>query len=251
MRTNVHGKAGRAQSVTDVLKITSTICAHVALFLVAGIGRAEVVYSVTSGTVSEYVFSSDSSTFTSTLGQSFQNIGQSAYVDSVSFRVKRTTTTAFTAGTLQVGIYAASGSTTSYAPTGSAIVTSTNTVNASSITNSFSILTFSGFGTSQPLDASTTYIALLSWNGVTFGSSNLAVEFFTPIPSGTYATYNLAHNGVANTTQQMYGTINVTAVPEPSTLLLGGIAATCACGGCWRRRRSHSHMQPAEHHVTR
>ncbi|MFM8931249.1 MAG: hypothetical protein ACKOS8_05145 [Gemmataceae bacterium] len=35
----------------------------------------------------------------------------------------------------------------------------------------------------------------------------------------------------------MYGTINVSAVPEPCTFLLGSIAASCGGGAWWRRKR--------------
>ena len=41
----------------------------------------------------------------------------------------------------------------------------------------------------------------------------------------------------------MYGTINVTSVPEPGTLLLGGIAAACGGGGAWWRRKRQKASQ--------
>ncbi len=225
-----------------------------ALTLAPGLTKADVVYSVTSAgsgaSLSAQAFNTNSGdatgtgsgTYDSTIGQSFQNIGQSAFVDSVNFRLRRSTTTAFTAGTLKVGIYAVTGTSglKNFAPTGPALISS-STINASTITNTATDYAFSGFGTSSSLSASTNYMALLTWSGIDFGTSNLEVALFLgAIPSSsTYENYNLASNGSANSTQQMYGTINVSAVPEPGTLLLGGIAAACGGGGAWWRRKRH------------
>ena len=161
--------------------------------------------------------------------------------------MRRTSATAFTTGTLKVGIYAVTGSALSYAPTGAFLISST-TIDASTITNTADNYAFSGFGTSSSLNASTNYMALLTWSGIDFGASSLEVGLFSytnphPLPS-PYQNYNLASGGNANSTQQMYGTINVSAVPEPGTLILGGIAAACGGGGVWWRRRRQQTNQP-------
>ena len=230
-----------------------------ALTLAPGLTKADVVYSVTSAgsgaSLGAQAFSTNSEaatgsgTYGSTIGQSFQNIGQSAFVDSVNFRLRRTTSTAFTAGTLQVGIYAVTGSAQSYAPTGPALISS-STINASTISDTANNFAFSGFGTSSSLNASNNYMALLTWSGIDFGTSSLEVAFFNGIPNpSTYQNYNLASSGNANSTQQMYGTINVSAVPEPGTLLLGSIAAACGGGAWWRRKRHQTDKATAKESV--
>ena len=137
-------------------------------------------------------------TYGSTIGQSFQNIGQSAFVDSVTFRLARSSSTAWSSGTLKVGIYAVSGTrgSNNFTPTGPALMSS-ETINASTITNTATDYAFSGFGTSSSLDASINYMALLTWSGIDFGTSSLGVEIFNGIPNpSTYQNYNLAKDGV-------------------------------------------------------
>ena len=231
-----------------------------ALSLAPGLTKADVVYSVTSssGSLLGATFGTNSgaatgvSTYSNTIGQSFQNIGQSAFVDSVTFRLRYQNGTGFSAGTLKVGIYQVSGTLgqNDFAPTGPALISS-STINASTLTNTATDYAFSGFGTSSSLNASTNYMALLTWSGIDFGTSNLEVALFLGAipPSSTYENYNLASNGNANSTQQMYGTINVSAVPEPGTLLLGGIAAACGGGAWWRRKRHQASKATAKESV--
>jgi hypothetical protein len=234
-----------------------------ALTLAPGLTRADVVYSVTSAgsgaSGSGASFSTNSGaadgttgSYSNTIGQSFRNIGQSAFVNSVTFRLATSNLAGFSAGTLKVGIYAVSGTLGSkdFAPIGPALISS-STINASTLNNEPNVdYQFSGFGTSSSLNASTNYMALLTWSGINFSSSNLLVEFFNGIPaSSTYENYNLALSGNANSTQQMYGTINVTAVPEPGTLLLGSIAAACGGGAWWRRKRHQASKATAQESV--
>ena len=232
-----------------------------ALTLAPSLTKAEVVYSVTSAgtgaSLAVDLFNTNSGaatgtgTYGSTIGQSFQNIGQSAFVDSVTFRLATSTTTAFTAGTLRVGIYAVTGSSAlNYAPTGPALMSSSTVYNASTLTNDLTNYAFSGFGTSSSLDASINYMALLTWSGIDFGTSSLGVEIFNGIPNpSTYQNYNLAKDGVRVTNQQIWGTINVSAVPEPGTLLLGSIAAACGGGAWWRRKRHQASKATAQESV--
>ena len=232
-----------------------------ALTLAPGITRADVVYPVNSAgsgaSLAAQVFSTNSGaatgsgTYGSTIGQSFQNIGQSAFVDSVTFRLRYQNGTGFSAGTLKVGIYQVSGTLgqNDFAPTGPALISS-STINASTLTNTATDYAFSGFGTSSSLNASTNYMALLTWSGIDFGTSILNVSFFNGIPNpSTYQSYNSATNGGSNSNQQMYGTINVTAVPEPGTLLLGSIAAACGGGAWWRRKRHQADKAAAKESV--
>ena len=205
-----------------------------ALLLVPGLVRADVVFDQTSSSGNlAYAMS----TTGNTIGQSFSNIGQLAPVNSVMFRMARTGTggTAF-AGTLQVSIFLATGTLGShdYAPTSTLLVTS-GTIDASTLTIEAANYTFNGF-TGTNLSANIVYMAVLELSGITnFNSSTLVVAGYNGIPAGTYANYNLAYNGSAVSNQQMYGTITV--VPEPGTLLLGAIAAACGGGGLWWRRK--------------
>jgi hypothetical protein len=219
-----------------------------ALTLAPGLTRADVVYSVTSAPDLERTIPANSSGFTNTIGQSFLNISQTAFVDSVMFKLR--SSSAFTTGTLQVAIYAVDGTPGSknYFPTGTALATSA-TINASTVGTSATDFTFNNFTTITNLSSSTAYMAVLQLSGLDFASNTLGAGAFASIPAGTYQNYNLAFSGTANTTQQMYGTINVTAVPEPGTLLLGSIAAACGGGAWWRRKRHQASKATAQESV--
>ena len=214
-----------------------------ALTLAPGLTKADVVYSVTSTTNQTITLTGSSSGFTNTVGQSFQNTLNAANVESVTFRL-RYFTTAYTAGTLQVGIYATTGGALNYAPDGAALATS-GVINASSLTSDLTDYTFTNFSTAS-LNSSTVYMAVLQTAGLT-GGNNILAAGYNGIPTGTgYENYNLALNGVRNTTQQMYGTITV---PEPGTLLLGSIAAACGGGAWWRRKRHQASKATAKESV--
>ena len=229
-----------------------------ALTLAPSLTRADVVYSRTESGANATTQTNNSGaatgtgTYSNTIGQSFQNIGQSAFVDSVTFRLARSSSTAWSSGTLKVGIYAVSGTrgSNNFTPTGPALMSS-ETINASTITQDGNTsYQFSGFGTSSSLNASTDYMALLTWSGINFSSSNLLIDYFqTFLPSGLYANDNFALNGTAQSNRQMFGTINVSAVPEPGTLLLGSIAAACGGEAWWRRKRHQTDKATAKESV--
>ena len=213
-----------------------------ALTLAPGLTKAEVVYSVTSTTNQTITLTGSSSGFTNTVGQSFQNTLNAANVESVTFKL-RYFSNAYTAGTLQVGIYATTGGALDYTPTGAALATS-GVINASSLTNELTNYTFTNFSTAS-FNTTDVYMAVLQTAGLTGGNDILAAGY-NGIPPGTYQNYNLALNGVRNTTQQMYGTITV---PEPGTLLLGSIAAACGGGAWWRRKRHQASKATAQESV--
>jgi hypothetical protein len=158
--------------------------------------------------------------------------------------LRKTGSTAFT-GSLSVNIYAATGSATNYLPNTAGTLFATSSVAGSSILGDAANISFSGFSTSSNLVAGSFYVAVLDLTSLGGISSSEALEIggSSPIPSGTYSNFNRVQNTgsgfTVNSNQQMYGTINVTAVPEPGTLLLGGIAAACGGGGAWWRRKRH------------
>ena len=214
-----------------------------ALTLAPGLTKADVVYSVTSLPVTEtIVLNGSSSGFTNTVGQSFQNTLNTANVESVTFRL-RYFSTAYTAGTLQVGIYATTGGALDYTPTGAALATS-GVIDASSLTSGLNNYTFSNFSTAS-LNTSDVYMAVLQTADLATGNG-IVVGGYNGIPSGTYQNYNLALDGARITNQQLYGTITV---PEPGTLLLGSIAAACGGGAWWRRKRHQASKATAKESV--
>jgi hypothetical protein len=186
-------------------------------------------------------FNSNSSGFAQTVGQSFMNIGQDSTATSVLFRLIANSGS-FNSGSLSVSIYSAGSSASpTYAPTGSALFSSA-AINLSSnvLSTTAQDFTFTTFtkNTSADLTANAAYVAVLQWSGVTFGGNSFSALGYSS-RSGTYAAYNSVVNGDGNSGQQLYSTIEVTAVPEPGTLILGGIAAACGGGGAWWRRKRH------------
>jgi hypothetical protein len=211
-----------------------------ALTLGPGLIRAEVVYQQL--TEPNFAWNAQGASWSS--GQSFQNIAQDSTVSSIVFKLRKTGSTAFT-GSLSVNIYAATGSATNYLPNTAGTLFATSSVAGSSILGDAANISFSGFSTSSNLVAGSFYVAVLDLTSLGGISSSEALEIggSSPIPSGTYSNFNRVQNTgsgfTVNSNQQMYGTINVTAVPEPGTLLLGGIAAACGGGGAWWRRKRH------------
>ncbi len=222
-----------------------------ALTLAPGLTKAEVVYQQLTDPT--FAWSAEGSSWSS--GQSFQNIAQDSTVSSIVFKLKKTGTTAFT-GTLSIKIYAATGTPINYLPnTAGTLFATSGTVAGSSILGDAGNITFSGFTTNSNLVAGSNYVAVLdltALGGLSI-SNALQIGGTTPIPAGTYSNFNRVQSTgsgfSADTTQQMYGTINVTAVPEPGTLLLGSIAAACGGGAWWRRKRHQASKATAKESV--
>ena len=175
------------------------------------------------------------------IGQSFKNTaGQGFTVSSImlAFSVQSGTTLG---GTASVNIFAASGAAGSYLPTGTALATSQalSLAGFNSALETDKVFTFtSGTG----LDLNQTYIAQLDISNLTgLGVSNQFYVYYKsgiPSPPSPLAGLNAYLNngtGDAAQTYQLYGTISM--VPEPGTLLLGGIAVACGGGGVWWRRK--------------
>jgi hypothetical protein len=206
--------------------------------LVPGVIKADVVYQQNASPT--LYWSAQGTTWSS--GQSFQNIAQDATVDSVLFKLRKTGSTAFT-GTFSVKIYAATGTANNYLPNTASLFATSAAVSGASISGSASDVTFNGFTTNTNLVAGSVYVAVLDLTslGGLSGTDSLEIGAISPIPGGTYASFNWVQNAgsgfSATTNQQTYGTIQVTAIPEPGTLLLGGIAAACCGGGFYCRRK--------------
>ena len=222
-----------------------------ALTLAPGLTKAEVVYQQL--TEPNFAWNANGTNWSS--GQSFQNIGQDSTVSSIVFKLRKTGSTAFT-GSLSVKIYTATGSATNYLPdTAGTLFATSGTVAGSSILGTAENITFSGFSTNSNLVAGSFYVAVLDLTSLVGISSSEALEIggSSPIPSGTYSNFNRVQNigsgFTVNSNQQMYGTINVTAVPEPGTLLLGSIAAACGGGAWWRRKRHQASKATAKKSV--
>ena len=222
-----------------------------ALILAPGLTKADVVYTRTDQPSLAYQFSSNSSGSFDTVGQSFLNIGQDSTATSVLFRLIASSGS-FNTGSFSVSIYSAGSSASpAYAPAGPALFSSA-AINLSSnvLSTTAQDFTFTTFtkNTAADLTANAAYVAVLQWSGLTFSSNSFEALGYSS-RSGTYAAYNSVSNGNADQNQQLYSTIEVSAVPEPGTLLLGGIAAACGGGAWWRRKRHQASKATAKESI--
>jgi hypothetical protein len=220
-----------------------TLFLTLALTLAPSLIKAEVVYTRTENTTRFSSFNGNSSSFSNTIGQSFRNNGSISRLDYVTFGLGRGGD-AYTSGTLNVKVYATTGTAGDYTPTGSVLFQST-TIDASTITSTFQDYTFSGFSGSNLLSPNHNYIALLTWQGINFnGTNGLDIKRYEDL-AAPYGDFNATFNGEKRE-YQLYGTISV---PEPGTLLLGSIAAACGGGAWWRRKRHQASKATAQESV--
>jgi hypothetical protein len=211
------------------LWISLTLC------LIPGMSRADVVVYEQNSFDSAIVMDNVSDSY----GQAFTNTAGNVAVKSVTFYFAQTAGT--TTGNLSVSIWAATGGPGSYRPTGTnALVTSQTKAFATGV-NTFNFV-------SSTTLSNSTYVAVLDLGSLNLDASNtFGVEINPFSGSSQYATSNGVYNndtspGWIAQTYQIRG--SVVMVPEPGTLLLGGIAAACGGGGVWWRRRRQQTKQP-------
>jgi hypothetical protein len=222
-----------------------------AVMVLGGVARGEVVvYSQTTANGAQQ-FSNSSQK----IGQSFTNTsGQGERVGSVTFGFS--VVSGSLSGTASVKIFATSGSALGYLPSGSVLATSQaldlTGFNSTTVTDKTFTFT-SGAG----LDLNQTYMAQLDISGLSgFGIGNyFNIHFQGTIPNSpsplaglnAYTNTGPSNSDVAQT-YQLYGSIAM--VPEPGTLLLGGIAAACGGGGVWWRRKRKAQVAETVETVT-
>lgn len=208
-----------------------------ALCLIPGMSRADVVVYEQSTFNSGILINNVSSSY----GQAFTNTAGNVAVKSVTFYFAQQA--GATSGNLSVSIYATDGSSGSYTPTGTAVVTS----DSRAFTTGANLFNFSSATT---LGANSTYVAVLNLSSLNLSSTNSFNVEINPLSGSQYATsngvfYNANDQTPAWVAQAYQIRGSIVMVPEPGTLLLGGIAATCGGGGVWWRRRRLNAKQPA------
>ena len=146
------------------------------------------------------------------------------------------------AGTIKIDIKNITGTPGSGAvpDTGSGSVDATSaTINASTIsTTDATAYTFNTFtGTNLTLAASTSYGFTVNMSGITSGS--LTLYYGSPIIGQNSYHYN-GSTFTADNTDDLAGQVDVTAVPEPGTLILSGFALAAGAACVWMKRRRKS-----------
>lgn len=117
-------------------------------------------------------------------------------------------------------------------------------MNASVLTSTLTAYTFTfDPGTTSSMAANGVYV----WEITNTVSSANAIYTQLGNPGTGTTSMNAISNGFPSSSFLISGTVYAT-VPEPGTLLLGGIAAACGGGGVWwkRRRRPVEKQPPAE-----
>lgn len=201
--------------------------------------KADIVYN--AGYVSQGNNGSVSSS--NILGQTFTNANYSSTINYITMYLAKGTGV----GTVSLSIYAVTpytdgGGHSGYKPTGAALSTS-NSIDASTLwtggyTNQ---ATFTGF-THYELAANTRYAYQLNTSGLTSGQVAFNAGALTnSTTTGQYRFYS-SNGGTSYDLTGDYnilsGFVDVTAVPEPTTLVLtGGALAAGAIGAYFNRRR--------------
>jgi hypothetical protein len=203
------------------------------LCLIPAMSRGDVVVYDQNASTTAYFLDTAAEKY----GQAFTNSAGNVAVSRVQFFLSKTGTVT---GNLVVKIYASTGGASAYTPTGAALVNS-GTLDASTITASEVGYTFTGFALSTNLTSGNTYFAVLDTSGLTStldNSNKIGVWTngpFNPTPPPLNGASQQGSSAWVAEAYEIRG--SVVMVPEPGTLLLGGIAAACGGGGAWWRRR--------------
>ena len=182
----------------------------------------------------------------SAYGNSFQNtLGAGAKVTSVTIWLQQLQAAT---GLFQVKLWDTGGTPGNYtrgtSNLGTGIYSGADTLNASVLTSTLTAYTFTfNPGTTSSMAANGVYMWEIT---TTVGTSGAIYTQLGSDGTGT-SSMDMISNGYANGPYLLSGTVYAT-VPEPGTLLLGGIAAACGGGGVWwkRRRRPVKKQPPAE-----
>ncbi len=222
-----HGHHGRYDRITAKPMTESNIMRALwmllGLCLIPAMSRGDVVVYDQNATNTTYILNQTSETY----GQAFTNTAGNVAVKSITFFLTQASGTV--SGNLSVDVYLSTGGSASYTPQGGVVV--------SSVSQAFAVgqNTFN-FTSGTALNANATYVAVLNLSGISnIATNNIGVQ--TNTLSGSLNGAFTLDSG-ANWTAEAYQIKgSVVMVPEPGTLLLGGIAAACGGGGAWWRRR--------------
>lgn len=208
------------------------ICLTMSFFF-AGVCHAGIVYSNSynsSSTVT--VLKGDSR------GQTFTNGSSAAQMVSVTIYLKNT---GAAAGNILIGIRSITGTPGSDAvgvPTTGGLLASSDTINASTIsTTSITALTFGFTSSNTTLAANTSYSFVINVSGLTAGS---LTAYYGSQLAGQNSFRTNTNPYTADNTNDLAGQVDVTAVPEPGTLILSGFALAVGAACVWMKRRRKS-----------
>ena len=207
--------------------------------------KADIVYN--AGYVTQGNNGAVSSSYIS--GQTFTNANYSSIINYITMYMAKGSAV----GTVSLSIYAVTPYTdrsgnSGYKPTGAALSTS-NSIDASTLwTGAYTNqATFTGF-TYYELAANTRYAYQLNTSGLTAGAVEVNAGALTNSTTTGQNRFFSSNGGTSYDLTGDYnilsGFVDVTAVPEPTTLVLtGGALAAGAIGAYFNRRRRAT--QPA------
>lgn len=194
-----------------------------AMFLAAMVScpslRADIIYNVSTGGTTTNASPS------MIIGNTFSTNLTNTTLKSISLYLS----TADATGLINLNIYATQSiATYGYRPTGSSLALAT--YSAASITRDTGLYTFNFTGANAiTLNADTHYAFAISPD-----SGNLSVSIKTSNP---YPNENFFSNTDPNKTQAVSGIVEVTAVPEPGTLILFGVTMAIGSAAAVARKR--------------
>ena len=186
--------------------------------------RADIIYNVpTSG-------GSSQATSTATLGNSFSTNSSSAILNSISLYLAKSTAT----GSVNVNVYATYyNSYYGYLTTGSSLASAT--YNVADISADVSLYQFNFTGANAiTLNANTHYAFMVSPTG---GSLTVSRYSSNPYPNENLIGLDYGGFPYSDKTNAISGLVEVTAVPEPGTLILTGSALLAGAIGVYFTRR--------------
>ena len=235
-------------SSLSIKKTLSFIVLTTVLLLCPSI-QADIVYEVLPA---EIPASQSYSLATANLGNTFSNSSSPSLINSVSLYLYNNGvlddagTTYYATGTLSLGIYATTKNNTTglYDISGDVFVSAS--INLSTVPDAglANLYTFDFTGAKiadRALSAGTRYAFYTDFSGASdigalyFGTNNTA-----------FPDQNIIFGGIGSPGQSMVGTVDVTAVPEPGTLILTGSALLAgAIGVYFTRRHKDQALTPA------
>jgi hypothetical protein len=187
--------------------------------------RADIVYQVNSSDA-DYNVNTNSYYF----GNTFSTGSQASTLKNISLYLSKSGTFS---GALYLKIYATTGTSENYVPSGAALGSSAIEVSAISALGSNVVFNYSGVN----LDANTRYAFQADFRSILFGPTG-SISYYTD--SDGYGDQNYFRTP-ANTTglEAVRGvvTVDVASVPEPGTLILTGTALAAGAIGAYIKRR--------------
>jgi len=188
--------------------------------------RADIVYQVNSSDA-DYNVNTNSYYF----GNTFSTGSQASTLKTISLYLSKSGTFS---GALYLKIYATTGTSENYVPSGAALGSSAIEVSAISALGSNVVFNYSGVN----LAADTRYAFQADFNSVNFGSPDGLITYYTNVDGYESENYFRTPNYTTGL-EAVRGvvTVDVASVPEPGTLILTGTALAAGAIGAYIKRR--------------